>query len=57
MKPLEESQKGIFEAIQTGVNSFHEGMPVLISDLGEVAKIHPFIQGKCDFLFFSGNKY
>ncbi|KAJ6610468.1 hypothetical protein B0H10DRAFT_411247 [Mycena sp. CBHHK59/15] len=34
---------GGMEAIEKGINSFMEGMPVLMNALDEVAKLHPFI--------------
>ncbi|KAJ7757035.1 hypothetical protein B0H16DRAFT_1721499 [Mycena metata] len=34
---------GGLEAIENGINSFMEGMPVLMNALDEVAKLHPFI--------------
>ncbi|KAJ7093996.1 hypothetical protein B0H15DRAFT_905027 [Mycena belliarum] len=34
---------GGMEAIEKGINTFMEGMPVLINALDEVAKLHPFI--------------
>ncbi|KAJ7481633.1 hypothetical protein FB451DRAFT_1236685 [Mycena latifolia] len=34
---------GGLEAIEQGLNSFMEGMPVLMNALDEVAKLHPFI--------------
>ncbi|KAJ7115464.1 hypothetical protein C8R44DRAFT_880758 [Mycena epipterygia] len=34
---------GGMEAIEKGLNSFMEGMPVLMNALDEVAKLHPFI--------------
>ncbi|KAJ7084934.1 hypothetical protein C8R44DRAFT_894044 [Mycena epipterygia] len=34
---------GGMEAIEKGLNSFMEGMPVLMNALDEVAKVHPFI--------------
>ncbi|KAJ7507339.1 hypothetical protein B0H11DRAFT_2319240 [Mycena galericulata] len=34
---------GGMEAIEQGLNSFMEGMPVLMNALDEVAKLHPFI--------------
>ncbi|KAJ7757039.1 hypothetical protein B0H16DRAFT_1885755 [Mycena metata] len=34
---------GVLEAVENGINSFMEGMPVLMSALDEVAKLHPFI--------------
>jgi hypothetical protein len=38
---------GGMEAIEKGINSFMDGMPVLMNALDEVAKIHPYA------LFFS----
>ena len=35
----------IADAIEKGVNAFMEAVPVLMSALDEVAKIHPFISG------------
>jgi hypothetical protein len=34
---------GGMEAIEKGLNSFMEGMPVLMSALDEVAKLHPYV--------------
>ncbi|KAF7341977.1 hypothetical protein MVEN_01784700 [Mycena venus] len=48
-KPIMEGIKtglevvGGMEAIEKGINSFMEGMPVLMNALDEVAKLHPFI--------------
>ena len=39
----------ITEAIQKGVNTFMEAVPVLMKALDEVAKIHPFISGTSPF--------
>jgi hypothetical protein len=41
---------GGMEAIEKGINSFMDGMPVLMNALDEVAKIHPYA------LFFFSNK-
>ena len=37
----------IADAIEKGVNTFMEAVPVLMKALDEVAKIHPFISGMC----------
>ena len=34
---------GGMEAIEKGLNSFMEGMPVLMNALDEVAKLHPYV--------------
>jgi len=38
----------IADAIEKGVNAFMEAVPVLMTALDEVAKIHPFISGMCE---------
>jgi hypothetical protein len=38
---------GGMEVIEQGLNSFMEGMPVLMNALDEVAKLHPYV---CRFL-------
>jgi hypothetical protein len=34
---------GGMEAIEKGLNTFMEGMPVLMNALDEVAKLHPYV--------------
>jgi hypothetical protein len=34
---------GGMEVIEQGLNSFMEGMPVLMNALDEVAKLHPYV--------------
>lgn len=34
---------GGMEAIEQGLNTFMEGMPVLMNALDEVAKLHPYV--------------
>ena len=38
----------IADAIEKGVNTFMEAVPVLVKVLDEVAKVHPFISGVCE---------
>jgi len=40
----------VAEAIQNGVNTFMEAVPILMKALDEVAKVHPFISGASPFL-------
>ncbi|KAL6299183.1 hypothetical protein BKA93DRAFT_612607 [Sparassis latifolia] len=39
-----EAVSGIKKSIEDGINSFLDGMPVLMKALDEVAEIHPFVQ-------------
>jgi hypothetical protein len=33
------------DAIQNGINTFLDGMPVLMKALDEISKLHPFVGG------------
>jgi hypothetical protein len=43
---------GGMEAIEQGLNSFMEGMPVLMNALDEVAKLHPYVLSNVLDLFY-----
>ena len=43
----------IADAIEKGVNTFMEAVPVLMKALDEVAKIHPFISGTCESVLYT----
>ena len=41
---------GVVEIIEQGINSFFDGMPVLMSALDKLGELHPFIGGQFFFL-------
>lgn len=40
---------GVVEIIEQGINSFFDGMPVLMSALDKLGELHPFIGGQFFF--------